>query len=183
MYGIVMRLGAYRFRTILDLLCRYSGPYARFESLVRRYYGSGCDNRSVRYDGVVHDDGSHAYDDVVADDASVYIGSMSDGYIVSDDAFRLLVSRVEDRIVLDVDTVADADGTDISSQHGSIPYAAVVTHFHCSYYRRGLCQKRALSDHGPVALKFLDYCHKANIAKNGECGCAFDPKNPLQKYK
>ena len=163
MLGVGMCLCPDCLGGIFDLLRRDSGPYSRFERLVRRYDGSCRDDGAVRYDGVVHDDGSHAYDDVVADDASVYIGSMSDGYIVSDDAFRLLVSRVEDRIVLDVDTVADADGTDISSQHGSIPYAAVVTHFHCSYYRRGLCQKRALSDHGPVALKFLDYRHKTKV--------------------
>jgi hypothetical protein len=70
---------------------------------------------------------------------------------------------MEDRIVLNVDAVADADRTDIPAQHGSIPYAAVVTHFHCSDYCRRFRQKRALSDYGPVALEFPDYCHEAKI--------------------
>jgi hypothetical protein len=70
---------------------------------------------------------------------------------------------VEDCIVLDIYAIADAYRTDIPAQHGSIPYAAVVAHFHCSDYRCRFRQKRTLSDYGPVALEFPDYCHEAKI--------------------
>ena len=163
MLGVGMCLCPDCLGGIFDLLRGDSGPYSRFERLVRRYDGSCRDDGAVRYDGVVHDYGSHSDDDVVADDASMHIRPMADRYVVADDAFGLFICGVEDRIVLDVDTVADADGTDISSQHGSIPYAAVVTDLDSSDYCRRFRQKRALPYDGHIAPEFLDYCHKTKV--------------------
>ena len=163
MLGVGMCLCPDCLGGIFDLLRRDSGPYARFEGLVRRYDGSCRDDRAVRNDGVVHDDGSHADDDVVADDASVYICPMADRYIVADDAFGLFICGVEDSIVLDVHAVADMDRTHIPAQYCSIPDAAVVADLHCSDYSRRFRQKRALSDDGHVAPEFLDYCHKTKV--------------------
>ena len=100
---------------------------------------------------------------IIAYDASMHVRTMADRHVVSDDALRLLVCRVEYGIVLDVHAVADADCPDVSAQHRTVPYAAVVAHLHCSYDRRGLSQKHALSDYGHIALEFLYYRHGANI--------------------
>ena len=163
MLGVGMCLCPDCLGGIFDLLRGDSGPYSRFERLVRRYDGSCRDDGAVRYDGVVHDYGSHSDDDVVADDASMHIRPMADRYVVADDAFGLFICGVEDRIVLDVHAVADMDRTHIPAQHRSIPYAAVVADFHRADYSRRLRQKRALSDNGPVAPEFLDYCHKTKV--------------------
>lgn len=55
---------------------------------------------------------------------------MSDAHIVSDGGRIFFVSTVDDSIVLDVDTVADADAIYIATDHGIEPYAAMVAHAH-----------------------------------------------------
>ena len=161
MVGIRMGFFAYGFASFLDPSGRDSCPYARLKALICRYYGSCGDDRSVRHDRVVHDDRSHADNYIIAYYASMHNRTVAYRNIISDDAFRLLVCSVEDRIVLDVHAVADPYRSHIPAQHRTVPYAAVVSHCHCSYYRRRLRQKRPFSYNGHVALEFFDYCHKS----------------------
>ena len=172
--GVGMGLGSDGFGTVFDLFGRDAGPYSRLEGLVCRNDGSGGDDGSVRHDGVVHDDGPHSDDHVVADDTAMDIGTMADRYVVADDAFRLFIRRMEDRIVLDVDAVADVDGTDVAAKHRTVPYAAVVTDLDCSDYCRRLRQKRALPYDGHIAPEFLDYCHKTNVYNFAVYICLLD---------
>ena len=160
MLGVCVGFCMNGFRAILDLAGRDAGPYARLKLLVGRDYGPGRDDCPVRNDGMVHDNGTHSYDDIVADHAAMHIGPMPDRNVVPDDAFRLLIGRVQHGVVLNVDSVADADRSDVSAKHCAIPYAAVISDFHRSYDRRRLRQKRALSYDGPVALEFLDDSHE-----------------------
>ena len=51
---------------------------------------------------------------------------VSDGNIVADGDGALLIERVEDGSVLNVDMVADADAVDVAAQHGVEPDAATV---------------------------------------------------------
>ena len=158
-----MSLGADGFGAVFDLLGRDAGPYAGLERLVRRNDGAGRDDGTVGNDGIVHNDGTHADDHVIADDASMDICSMSDRDVVADDAFRLFICGVEDGIVLDVDAVADVDGTDVATEDRTIPDAAVVTYLHCSDYCRGLSEERTLADDGHIAPEFLYNCHNTQI--------------------
>ena len=162
--GIGMCLRSDGFRAVLDLLCRDACPYSRFENLIRRNDGARSDDRTVRYDRIVHDDGSHTDDHVIADDTAMDIGPMADRNVVADDTFRLLICSMKYGVVLNVDAVADMDGPDVPAQHGSVPYAAVVSDLDCSDYCRRLRQKRTLSDDGHIAPEFLDYCHMTNVS-------------------
>ena len=164
MLGVGMGLGQNSFGCVLYLAGWYPRPYSWLESLICRHYGSCCDDGSVRNYRIVHDNRTHAHYHIVSDDASVNVRTVPDGNIVTDYALRLLICCVKHCIILNVDPVSDPDGTDIPTQHGSIPDAAVVSHLYCSYYCGSFRKKRPFSDYGHVALEFLYYCHDCQFA-------------------
>jgi hypothetical protein len=71
---------------------------------------------------------------------------------------------VQHSVVLDVDPVADAYGSDISAEHCSIPDAAVISNSYTSDDCSAFCNERAFAYNRSVTLKFLDYCHILFIA-------------------
>ena len=92
MFGVGVCLFADRIRSVLDLACGDACPDAGLKLLIGGNDSSCGYDRTVRNDGVVHDYGTHSDDDIVADHASMHIGSVTYGYIIAYDAFRLLVS-------------------------------------------------------------------------------------------
>ena len=159
MFGGGVCLFADSIRSVLDLACGDACPDARFEFLIGRNDGTGCYDSTVRNDSVVHDYGTHSDDDIVADDASVYIGSVTYGHIIADDAFRLLICSMQHRIVLNIHPVTEPDGAHISAKHGPVPYTAVITYADRSYQSRSFCKKCPFTDYGRVTVEFLYYCH------------------------
>ena len=84
---------------------------------------------------------------------------MAYGYVVANLYGRLLVEGVQYGAVLNVHTVADADGIDIAAQHGAEPYAALVAHDHIAHYNGVAGQKTIFAYNGVEAPYTFYYSH------------------------
>ncbi len=160
-----MSLGLHSFASVLYLFGGNAGVDSRLKFLIRGNNSTCGYDGPVGDDGVVHDYGTHADDDIVAYDAAMHIRTMPYGHVITYDALRNIIGGMQHRIVLHIHPVAQPDGSDVSTKHCAVPYAAVAAHAYRAYKCRSLSKKRALSYDGPVALEFLYYCHEAKIQK------------------
>ena len=90
----------------------------------------GKQYRVAANDSPVHHDRTHPNQHIIMYCATMNNGSMSDAHIVSDAGWIFFVGTVDDRIVLDVDPVSDADAIYIATNNSIEPDAAMVTHAH-----------------------------------------------------
>ena len=64
---------------------------------------------------------------------------MTDGYVVADLDGWFLVKRVEDRAILYVHAIADADGVHVATQDGAKQNAATLANLHIADDRCVIC--------------------------------------------
>ena len=90
---------------------------------------------------------------------SVNYGVVTDRNIVADNGHAALVERVDARVVLDVDAVADLDGVHITAQNHSIPDAAIIADGYIADDHSILCNEAILSDLRGKTSQGTDDCH------------------------
>src|SRR5690554_2895497 len=74
--------------------------------------------------------GTHPYQCTIFNSGAMDHHVVPDRDIITNDGYRFLIECVNNGAILNVDSVADTDGVDITPQHGIEPDAAVVTDDH-----------------------------------------------------
>ena len=112
---------------LLDELGGDTGPEgAGLDDRAAQHQGAGSHDGAFAHHGIVEHGGSHADEGTVLDGGSMDGDVVAHRYVVADFDHRTLVEGVEDAAVLNVHTVADADGVHIAPKDGVEPDATVA---------------------------------------------------------
>ena len=107
-------------------------------------YRAGGDDAAFADFGIVQDHAAHADEAAVADGAAVQSNGVAHGDIVAHDHAIFVAHAVEHAAILHAAVLADADGIDVTADHGIHPYTGVLADFHVADDLGGLVDIAAI---------------------------------------
>ena len=108
--------------------------YVREQIRIAGHQSTGSDHTIFTNHRAIQYDGTHTHDTIITNGTTMYDGTMADGTILADG--NLLM---QNRIVLNITAVPDADASTVPSKHRTIPDTYILTKLYISYYRSILC--------------------------------------------